>query len=82
MIYKWELEFKRGHTSIEGDPRSGRSKTATTPDIIKNIFIHRVGRPETDNAKIIGISHERVYTISVLQSETLLDRGVDTVQHS
>jgi transposase len=28
---KWASEFKRGHTSLEDDPREGRPKSATTP---------------------------------------------------
>jgi histone-lysine N-methyltransferase SETMAR len=33
-IRKWENEFKRGRTSLEDDPRSGRPKTATTPKMV------------------------------------------------
>jgi transposase len=31
---KWAAEFKRGRTSLECDPREGRPKSATTPEII------------------------------------------------
>ena len=34
-IKKWAAEFKHGHTSIEVDPREGRPKSATTPEIIE-----------------------------------------------
>jgi transposase len=36
-IKKWGAEFKRGRTSLEGDPREGRSKSATTPEIIEQV---------------------------------------------
>jgi hypothetical protein len=31
---RWAAEFKRGHTSLEDDPREGRPKSATTPEIV------------------------------------------------
>jgi len=31
---KWAVKFKRGHTSLEDDPREGRPKSATPPEII------------------------------------------------
>ena len=34
-IKKWAAEFKRGRTSLEDDPREGRSKSATPPEIIE-----------------------------------------------
>ena len=34
---KWAAEFKRGSTSLEDDPREGRSKSATTPEIIEQV---------------------------------------------
>jgi hypothetical protein len=30
-------EFKRDHTSLEDDPREGRPKSVTTPEIIKQV---------------------------------------------
>jgi len=36
-IKKWAAEFKRGRTSLEDDPREGRSKSATTLEIIKRV---------------------------------------------
>ena len=36
-IKKWAAEFKRGRTSLEGDPREGRPKSATTPEIIEQV---------------------------------------------
>jgi transposase len=32
-IKKWPAESKRGRTSLEDDPREGRPKSATTPEI-------------------------------------------------
>jgi len=36
-IMKWAAEFKRGRTSLEVDPREGRPKSATTPEIIEQV---------------------------------------------
>jgi transposase len=36
-IKKWAAEFKRGRTSFTGDPREGRPKNATTPEIIEQV---------------------------------------------
>jgi transposase len=36
-IKKWAAEFKRGRTSLEGDPREGRPKSAITPEIIEQM---------------------------------------------
>jgi len=36
-IKKWAAEFKCGRTSHEDDPRDGRPKSATTPEIIKQV---------------------------------------------
>jgi histone-lysine N-methyltransferase SETMAR len=34
---KWAAEFKRGRTSLGVDPREGRPKSATTPEIIEQV---------------------------------------------
>jgi len=62
-IKKWAAEFKRGRTSLEDDPREGRPKSATTPEIIEQVHdmvldCRRVKVRET--AETIGISKERV----------------------
>jgi histone-lysine N-methyltransferase SETMAR len=36
-IKKWAPEFKRGRTSLEDDPREGRPKSATTPEITEQV---------------------------------------------
>jgi len=36
-IKKWAAEFKRGHTSLDYDPREGRPKSATTLEIIEQV---------------------------------------------
>ena len=36
-VKKWAAESKRGHTGLEDDPREGRPKNATTPDIIEQV---------------------------------------------
>jgi histone-lysine N-methyltransferase SETMAR len=37
IIKKWAAEFERGRTSLEVDPREGRPKSATTPEIIEQV---------------------------------------------
>ena len=37
-IKKWAAEFKRGRTTLEDDPREGRSQSATTPEIIEQVY--------------------------------------------
>jgi histone-lysine N-methyltransferase SETMAR len=34
---KWAAEYKRGRTSLEDDPREGRPKSATTPEIFEQV---------------------------------------------
>jgi transposase len=36
-VKKWAAKFKRGRTSFEDDPRVGRPKSATTPEIIEQV---------------------------------------------
>jgi len=36
-IKKWAAEFKHGRTSLEDDPREGRPKSATTPEITEQV---------------------------------------------
>jgi len=36
-IKKWAAEFKRGRTSLEDDPREGRTNSATKPEIIEQV---------------------------------------------
>jgi transposase len=36
-IKKWAAEFKCGRTNLEDDPREGRPKCATTPEIIEQV---------------------------------------------
>jgi histone-lysine N-methyltransferase SETMAR len=36
-IKKWAAEFKRGRTSLEGDPCEGPPKSVTTPEIIEEV---------------------------------------------
>jgi histone-lysine N-methyltransferase SETMAR len=63
IIKNWAAEFKRGRTSLEDDPREGRAKSATTPEIIEQVH----DMPLDDQrikvreiAETIGISKERV----------------------
>jgi len=62
-IKKWAAEFKRGRTSLEGDPREGRPKSATTPEIIEQVhdMVLDDGRMKVHEiAETIGISKECV----------------------
>jgi transposase len=62
-IKEWAAEFKRGCTSLEDDPCEGRSKSATTTEIIEQVHdvvlddrrmkVHEI-------AETIGISKECV----------------------
>ena len=36
-IKKWAAEFKLGRTNLESDPREGRPKSATTPEITEQV---------------------------------------------
>ena len=62
-IKKWAAEFKRGRTSLEDDSREGRLKSATTPEIIKqvhNMLLDDWWMKVHEIAETIGISQERV----------------------
>jgi len=60
---KWVAEFKRGHTSLEVDPREGHPKSATTPEIIEQVHDMVLVDERTklrEIAETIGIPKERV----------------------
>jgi transposase len=66
-IIKWAAEFKCGRTSLEDDPRDGRPRSATTPEIIEQahdmLFDDRRMKVR-EIVESIGISKERVgYTL-------------------
>jgi transposase len=61
-IKKWAAEFKRGRTRLEDDPRKGRPKSATTPEISEQVYdmVLDDGRMIVrETAETIGISKER-----------------------
>jgi transposase len=62
-IKKWAAKFKRGRTSLEDDPREGRPKNATIPEIIEQVHdmvLDDRRMKVREIAETIGISKERV----------------------
>jgi len=62
-IKKWAAEFKRGRTGLEDDPRKGRPKSATTPEIIEQVHDTVLDDRQMkvrEIAETIGISKEHV----------------------
>jgi len=62
-IKKWAAEFKRGRTSLEDDPREGRPKSATTPEIIEQVHdmvLDDRRMKVREISETIGIPKERV----------------------
>jgi len=62
-IKKWAAKFKRGRTSLEDDPREGRPKSATTPEIIEqmhDMVLDDRRMKVREIADTIGISKKRV----------------------
>jgi transposase len=62
-IKKWAAEFKRGRTSLEDDPREGRPKSATPPEIIEQVHNMVLGDRRMkvhEIAETIGISKKCV----------------------
>jgi histone-lysine N-methyltransferase SETMAR len=60
---KWTAEIKRGRTSLEVDPREGRPKNATTPEIIEqehDMILDDRRMKVHEISETIGISKERV----------------------
>lgn len=65
-VYNWVAEFKRGRTHLEDDERSGRPKSASTPENITQIqdIIYEDRRVAVDDiVDTLGISHGSVYHI-------------------
>jgi transposase len=61
-IKKWAAEFKCGRTGLEDNPREGRPKSATTPEIIEQVhdMVLDDRRMKVHIAETIGTSKERV----------------------
>lgn len=80
-IRKWRNKFKRGRTSLEDDPRSGRPKTATSPEMVDKVHdLVLIDRrlKASKIAETVGISKERVLYIlhKELHMRKLLARWV------
>ena len=65
-VAKWASEFKFGRESLEDDPRSGRPKSAMTPELIAKVHKmvmedHRLKVREISEA--VGMSSERLFHI-------------------
>jgi transposase len=55
---KWAAKFKRGCTILEDDPREGRPKSATTPEVIEQVHDMELDdrrMKEREIAETIGI---------------------------
>jgi transposase len=62
-IKKWTAEFKHGRTSLEGDPREGRPKSAPPPEIteqLHDMVLDDQRMKVCEIAETIGISKECV----------------------
>jgi transposase len=62
-IKKWAAQFKRGRTSLEDDPHEGRSKSATTSEIIEQVHdmvLDDRRMKVREIAETVDISKERV----------------------
>jgi len=62
-IKKWAAEFKCGRTGLKDDPRNGRPKSATTPEIIEQVHDTVLDDRQMklrEIAETIGISKEHV----------------------
>ena len=65
-VYNWVAEFKRGRTSLEDDPRQGRPKSASTPEMIAKIqdMVLEDRRLTVDEiADTVNISHGTAHNI-------------------
>lgn len=61
-VDKWVREFKCGRTSVKDAPRSGRPKSATTPEIVEKVhaMVSKDRRLKTSEiAEAVNISKER-----------------------
>jgi transposase len=62
-ILIWDAEFKRGRTGLENNPREGRPKSATPPEIIEQVHdmvLDDRRMKVREIAETIGTSKERV----------------------
>jgi len=62
-IKKLAAEFKRGRTSLEDEPREGRPKSATRPEIIEPVHVMVLDDRRMkvrEIAETLGVSKERV----------------------
>jgi transposase len=69
----WGVEFKRGRTSLENDPREGRPKSATPPEIIEQVHdmvLDDRRMKVREISETIGIS----YTANRRRSSNILER--------
>ena len=83
-VERWVAEFKRGRTSIEDDPREGRPKSASTPEIIAKIQDMVLEDRRLTEKDLVEALHISLGSVSHILSEILGFRKVcaQWVKHS
>ena len=70
-VERWVAEFKRGRTSIEDDPREGRPKSASTPEIIAKIQDMVLEDRRLTERDLVEALHISLGSVSHILSEIL-----------
>jgi len=66
-VTKWFNEFRRGHQSLEDNPRSGRPSDAVSPSVIaavEKLIMEDRGTKVLEIVRTMKISFESVETIN------------------
>lgn len=70
-VERWVAEFKRGRTSLEDDPREGRPKSASTPEIIAKIQDMVLENRRLTERDLVEALHISLGSVSHILSEIL-----------